>query len=78
MTEADPWRRYLVPQPRRKGDLRVLLENLRVSIAEFEASLPPDEPEPEDPDEESDSPELKRYKRRVNKLRKDLRSLRKR
>jgi len=74
--EADSFRKSLVPQPRRKGDARMLIENLRITIDEFEASLPPDIPEDEDVPQEPDSADLKAYKRKANKLRRELRGLR--
>ena len=57
--------------------MRVLLENLRVSIEQFEKTLPPDEEDDDlDEDLEPESLEFKRYKRQVNKLRRELRVLR--
>lgn len=65
------------PQPRRKTDVSMLIANIQASLEELEALLPPDIPEDEDEDgEEPDSADLKAYRRKVDKLRRELRSLR--
>ncbi|MGD0953556.1 MAG: hypothetical protein ABR985_14395 [Methanotrichaceae archaeon] len=79
MTEAaDPWRKSLTPRKltytERKQRMAMLVQNLKTSLDELEQILPPDEPEPEDT--EPDSPEFTKYMRHINRLRRELHSLR--
>ena len=62
-------------QPRKKTDVDILVANIKSSIEQIEEILP-DDPEDDLDDDEPDSADLVAYKRHINKLRKDFRSLR--
>jgi len=71
---VDPWRRHLERQPIKKTDVDILVQHIMMNLEELQSLLPPEDDDI-DEDNEPDDPDLVACKRRVNKLRRELRGL---